>query len=56
MKNKNKTCNLKSFGDVEMRCTICGYVTWKDDKLTSNEIIQDMIKSGYHPPKCHNKQ
>ncbi len=45
-------CILIPYGDEEMRCIKCGYITWVDKNKTSNEIIEDMINSGYEVPKC----
>jgi hypothetical protein len=44
-------CKLVPYGNEEKRCVKCGYITWNNDK-TDNEIIQDMINSGYDVPDC----
>jgi len=43
---------LTPYGEEEMRCIKCGYVTWVDNNKTSDEIIEDMINSGYEIPEC----
>ena len=48
------SCSLRLYGDVEMKCTKCGYVTWRDDSKTTNELIEQMIKEGYPMPDCSN--
>lgn len=47
-------CSLKLYGEVEMKCTKCGYITWRDDSLTTQELINQMIKEGYPLPDCSN--
>lgn len=44
-------CILVPYGDEEMRCINCGYITWNNNKPDS-EIIEDMIKAGYEVPNC----
>lgn len=51
-KNITHYCNLKHYGEVEMICTKCGYVTWKDDSKTNEELIEQMVKAGYPIPDC----
>jgi myo-inositol-1-phosphate synthase len=47
-------CNLKRYGDVEMKCVKCGYVTWRDDSKTTQELIEQMVREGYPLPDCSN--
>lgn len=47
-------CLLKRYGDVEMKCIKCGYITWRDDSKTTQELIDQMIKEGYPLPDCSN--
>lgn len=54
LQNVTHRCSLKRYGDVEMKCTKCGYVTWRDDKKTTHELIEQMIKEGYPLPECSN--
>lgn len=46
-------CKLVPYGNEEKRCVKCGYITWSNNK-SDNEIIEDMIKSGYPIPDCDN--
>ena len=45
-------CLLKPYGTVEMKCTKCGYVTWRDDSKTTQELIDQMLEEGYPLPIC----
>ncbi len=45
-------CNFVPYGEVENRCTKCGYITWVDTTKTYDEIVSDMIKCGYDKPDC----
>ena len=54
LQNVTHRCSLKRYGDVEMKCTKCGYVTWRDDSKTTQELIGQMIKEGYSLPTCSN--
>lgn len=45
------SCRFVDYGDVERRCTRCGYVIWKNGK-TDNEVLIDMISHGYPLPGC----
>jgi len=47
-------CKLKCYGEVEMKCTKCGYVIWRDDSKTTQELINQMIKEGYPLPDSSN--
>lgn len=51
MKEANGSCRLVDYGNEEKRCLVCGYITWNSEK-TDEEIVSDMIKAGYQPPKC----
>lgn len=54
MKQETKKCNFIPYGEVENKCTACGYITWVDKNKKIDEIISDMIKSGYQTPDCDN--
>lgn len=47
-------CSFVPYGEVENRCTKCGYITWVDESKTFDEIVEDMHKSGYPKPDCYN--
>lgn len=47
-------CLLKPYGDEEMKCLACGYITFRNDTKTTQQIIQQMIKDGYDIPDCSN--
>ena len=47
-------CSFRPYGDEENICTKCGYVTWTSKSKTYDEIVQQMIDSGYPAPDCYN--
>lgn len=47
-------CSFKPYGEEENICTKCGYVTWASKSKTYDEIVQQMIDSGYPAPDCCN--
>lgn len=47
-------CKFVPYGEVENRCTKCGYVIWVDKSKTFDEIVEDMYKFGYPKPDCYN--
>jgi ribosomal protein L37E len=47
-------CSFKPYGEEENICTKCGYVTWSSKTKTYEEIVQQMIDSGYPSPDCYN--
>lgn len=53
MKAENKKqCNFVPYGEVENRCTKCGYITWVDKNKGIEEILEDMYRVGYPKPNC----
>jgi len=53
--NKNtflNKCNFILYGEVENKCTKCGYIAWVNKKKTFSEIILDMVDNGYPMPDC----
>jgi len=47
-------CLLVDYGEAEKRCMRCGYITWRNDAVSDDYIIEQMIKAGYPTPKCDN--
>lgn len=53
MKAENKKeCNFVPYGEVENRCTKCGYITWVNKNKGIDEILEDMARVGYPRPNC----
>lgn len=49
-----RSCNIVPYGDEERLCRTCGYVLWEDKGKTNEDILNDMINSGYPSPNCKN--
>jgi hypothetical protein len=51
-KIKSFECNFVNYGDVEKRCTKCGYIIEKVHAKNEKDILCDMINNNYPPPDC----
>lgn len=51
-KESKKQCNFVPYGEVENRCTKCGYITWANKDKGIEEILEDMANKGYPRPSC----
>ena len=50
----NYSCTFVKYGDVEKKCTKCGYVIWHNGITDDGAILKEMMESGYGYPDCKN--
>jgi hypothetical protein len=55
MDTVRRNCVIVQYGSEERLCRKCGYVLWDEKGKTNEEIIGNMVKSGYKSPSCYEK-